>query len=68
MFQVLDNGKPAEMRNSDMWGDSIFQHFHQAQTYVRRWLGSSFYHCVPQRPDQKIDYSGYGDIIEIKSL
>lgn len=68
MFQVLENGKAAEMKDTVLWANSIFQHFHQAQAYVQRWVGPIGESFVPNRPDQKIDYSGYGDMIEIKSL
>lgn len=68
MFQVLDNGKPAEMERSILWGDSIFQYFEQAYRYAKRWIGPGTEDCVPNRPDKKADYSGHGDTIEIKSL
>ena len=67
MFQVLDNGKPAELKGSKLWSDSIFQFFEEAQEYAEYYM-AEFGTCAPKRPDKKVDYSGRGDTIEIKSL
>ncbi len=67
MFQVLDNDKPAELKGSKLWNNSIFQFFEEAQEYAECYCGE-FGTCAPKRPNQKVDYSGYGDTIEIKSL
>ncbi len=68
MFQVFDNDKPAEMKRSTLWANSVFQHFEDAHKYARRWIGPGREDCVPDKPDKKVDYSGYGDTIEIKTL
>ncbi len=68
MFQVLDDGKPAESRLSILWTNSIFQHFEDAHKYAKRWVGLGYEDCVPDKPDKKVDYSGRGNIIEIQEL
>lgn len=68
MFQVLDGGKPTEMKDTVLWADSIFQHFDQAYSYAKRWVEPGFENNVPNEPDKKVDWSGHGHMIEIKSL
>lgn len=72
MFQVLDNGKPADSSEYPSlkghgWNNSIFQFFEAAEAYAMLWLGK-YSACAPDVPDKKIDYTGCGDTIEIKSL
>lgn len=68
MYQVLDNGRPAEYPRARnlIWGNSKFEHFLQAVDYARNWCG----HWNINLPEQmveavKYDYNGYGDTIEI---
>ncbi|KKM49018.1 hypothetical protein LCGC14_1557190 [marine sediment metagenome] len=70
MFQVLENGKAADKSKYALCGfdNSTYQFFNEAQQHVAKWLGKCFVSSIPQRPDQKIDYNGYGDTIEIQSL
>lgn len=74
MFQVFDNGKPADCWNQKSLGDgengwttSAFDTLDDAQEYATRYLG--IYN--PGRSlevGEKYDYSGYGDILEIREV
>jgi len=68
MFQIFDNNKPADCHHHKVhctWGNSKFDTFEEAQEYARLWLGEMC-DLVPDKPRVKVDYSGYGDFIEIR--
>ena len=70
MYQVFDNGQPADYGHYDVpksWGSSKFKIYQQAEDYARKWLGD-FYSGVTLKPNKRIDYSGYGDYIEIREI
>lgn len=72
MFQVLDNGRPADMiehpiLKNHMWATSIFNTFDEAQIYAQCWLGI-FRACAPYKPNTKTKYNGMGDTIEIREF
>lgn len=71
-FQVFDSGKPADKSGypsviGEDWNTSSYTFFQEAYEYACHWLG---HHAgkVPQKPDIAIDYSGYGDLIEIRTV
>jgi hypothetical protein len=78
-YQVFDNGKPADSSGHKVhpsWNNSIFPTYHDAVRYVVKWLGwdwcsseddiNSLAMCI--RKDIHYDYSGYGDVIEIRDI
>lgn len=71
MFQVFDNNKPADCHHHGVhksWDNSKFNTFDEAQEYARKWLGQVAGDLVPEEVNEKIDYSGYGDTIEIREI
>lgn len=68
MFSLYDNGKPAsavgypELEGKG-WKSHCFDTYEEADEYVRKWLGQLYIQLEPNRP---VDYSGYGDLIEIR--
>jgi hypothetical protein len=71
MFQVFDNEKPADCEHHNVnksWSCSIFSSFKEARVYAKNWLGGSFEELAPKKPNVKINYSGYGDTIEIREV
>lgn len=70
MFQVFDNGRPADCNNHKVhptWNKSMYDSFEEAQQYCHQWLGE-YANCTPLKPNQKINYSGWGDTIEIREV
>ena len=76
MFQVFDGGKPADCHHHKVhssWDNSIFPTFDEALCYARKW-GAPY--CGSYDGSEGIqlevnvpyDYSGYGDMIEIRHL
>lgn len=68
MFKVFDNGELADhhFHNVDQsWTHPFCLTFHQAQEYCRNWLGIYAFFC-PEKPNHPVDYSGCGDVIEIR--
>lgn len=66
MFQVIDNNKPADCNNHKVdksWNKSKFETLDEAFQYADNWLG--IYGPMINNP---FDYSGYGDIIEIRFI
>ncbi len=64
-YEVLDNGNPAIIQNSDVWNKHFYRNFDQALEYTKKWLGE--YDSLPNNwQGEKYDYSGYGDTIEIR--
>ena len=78
MFQVFDNGNPADHRFnktvSTIWGPSHFDSFNAALIYARQWLwpyggeDASGLTGIVLHPNTPYDYSGYGDFIEIREV
>lgn len=71
-YQVFDSGKPADENGFPRlagfgWENSRWQNMLSARSYAQEWLGTT---C--QLPDDwdgsPIDYSGYGDTIEIRKI
>ena len=70
MYQVLDNGKPADCFHCNVhesWNKSTYSTFEEALEYARDWLGR-YGIGVVLKPNTPWDYSGYGDIIEIREV
>lgn len=66
-FMVLDNGKLArypEHKVDKSWRFGWFNNFQTAKEYANRWLGA--FGPYPFDKTGEFDYSGYGDILEIK--
>lgn len=66
-YQVLDNGRPADSKNQNLrvdygWDNSIFTTLNEAVDYA----ASYFYPYPAPKKVEKIDYSGYGDMAEIR--
>jgi len=69
-YQVFDCGRLAQYPDCKVdssWDCATFGSFEEAQEYARKWLGI-FRKYVPNRPNYPKDYSGYGDMIEIRSV
>lgn len=73
-YQVFDNDKPADSNSypklkSGGWDNSIFDSLDEAQNYANSWLGH-FDGCddIFLEVGEKLDYSGYGDYIEIRAI
>lgn len=71
VYQVLENGKPADSKSYPKlanlgWDNSTFESFEAALAYALKWLGC----YAPKTLEVGIpyDYSGYGDTIEIKKV
>lgn len=62
-YIVYDNNKPAVL-NTKTFSSNTFATLKDAKEYVNLWLGFD----VDISFEEKYDYSGYGDIIEIRSL
>lgn len=75
MFTVFDNGKPADCFHHKVhpsWKQSTFNTFEEALEYARKWLapmGGSYdgKEGVVLEVNTPYDYSGCGDLIEIRS-
>jgi len=70
MFQVFDNNKPADASGHNVhhtWNNSTFSTFEEAHQYANQWLAPS-HGLVILKLNQPYDYSGYGDIIEIREV
>ena len=69
MFAVYDNGKPAkfpECKVDKSWSNNEFETFDAAVEYANKWLGPYGGELlVLGKPN---DYSGYGDVIEIREI
>ena len=71
MFTVYDSGKSAnnkgfpQLKNKG-WVQNSFSTLNEAIDYARNWLGEYAAIC-PTEPNKPVDYSGYGDMIEIRS-
>ena len=70
-FIVLDNGKPAQTRFHKVdrsWNNCLFTTFEDAERYAISWLGVYNPSFGTLELNVPYDYSGYGDMIEIKEL
>lgn len=70
-YKVLDNHKPAigaiyDLDNEDL-GKNEFPSFEEAHDYAVSWLGH-WGKGLKLKPNIAYDYSGYGDILEIKEI
>ena len=70
MFTVYDNNKPANQKGFPMlrgkgWVQNSFSTLNEAVDYAREWLGE-YALIAPTEPNKPINYSGYGDMIEIR--
>ena len=66
-YQVFDNDKPADCRHHNVhssWNNSTFDSLEKASCYADKWLG----YKASLVPDTPFDYSGYGNIIEIRKI
>lgn len=81
MFQVFDGNRPADsriwgkhLRDGSCWNNSIFSTFDEALAYARKWLGPNHGGSEDGKEginldvNQPYDYSGYGDVIEIRKI
>lgn len=69
-YQVFDNGKPADQKGFPIlkgngWKNSKFPTWQAAMAYARKWLGA---YVVPLKINTPVDYSGYGDKIEVRRI
>jgi hypothetical protein len=79
MYQVFENNKPCdeigypELKGKG-WTNSQFTNFEDARNYAWTWLGQ--YACMDDdgengialEPDKPVNYNGFGDMIEIKTI
>ncbi len=68
MYIVLDHGKPATWVRYSRWSNSSFDTQEKARAYALDWLGP---YSAEQSIEQFLagfDYSGHGDIIQIKKV
>jgi len=67
LYRVYDNGKLADYRSHRVdgsWIHPLCETFEDAQDYAKKWLGK-LSSLVPDKINIQVNYSGYGDIIEI---
>lgn len=70
-YGVYDNGKPASREGFPVlkgsgWETHRFQTVVEAQHYASQWLGQ--FDVGTLMPGTPVDYSGCGDIIEIREM
>ena len=73
IYQVLDGDRAADEKGFPRlvgkgWTNSIFHSLDEARIYLARWLNVPEEETKNIEPDSPFDYSGHGDIAEIKSL
>lgn len=73
MFQVFDNGKPADedgfpKLKEHGWETSKFETFAEAEKYALHWLGQWAPEPGVLQLNIPYDYNGYGDTILIKDI
>jgi len=74
VFSVYDNGRPAKYPDSKVdpsWNNNTFDTFEEALEYAHMWLGPfggswDGMDGVVLELNVPWDYSGYGDVIEIR--
>lgn len=72
MFQVFDDGKPADTTGYPQlkgkgWENSCFNTLEKAREYARHWLGC-YYEDSYFRIGIPYDYDGCGSMIEIREV
>jgi hypothetical protein len=70
MFKVFDGGKPANYEHHKVhssWQNCTFKSFVEALNYAHKWLGVYSPGKI-LKLNTPYDYSGYGDIIEIRKV
>jgi hypothetical protein len=79
-YHVLESGKPAtyEICSRSLpnmseefektWTSNVFESLADAQKYARAWCGIYYPKNEDLKVGEKIDFSGYGDTIEIKEF
>jgi hypothetical protein len=75
-YQVFENDKPCDAANHKVhksWNNSIFDSFNDALKYVYKWIGEyadpdSMTGSSGIKVNIPYDYSGYGDMIEIREI
>ena len=71
MFQVFDNNKPADCKHHKVdasWANSKFDTYAQAHEYALYWLHLDFDCGLVLLLNTPYNYSGYGDMIEIREV
>lgn len=72
MFQVLEKGRPAQIRGSKSWGNSIYPTLEEATEYLKKYLGvhadTVFKTNFKIEIGKEYDYDGYGDTVSIVKL
>lgn len=73
IYQVLDTGRPADSFHTSvkgkLWANSLFNSLVDAEQYVIEWLGGyGAPHILKECLNNPVDYSGYGDTIEIREV
>lgn len=73
LYQVLDGDRAADENGfphlvGKGWADSIFKTLYDAQIYAAKWLNVPPENMKTVRPDAPFDYSGYGDMLEIRTI
>lgn len=73
-YQVLENERPCSVTGCPSltkgvgWDRHSFNSFEEALAYTKKWLGD-YAVTIPENWDgSSYDYSGYGDIIEIREV
>ncbi|HEX9232454.1 MAG TPA: hypothetical protein VF849_00105 [Blattabacteriaceae bacterium] len=70
IYQVFDNNKPAQFpfhKVHPSWKRSKFNSFIKAFNYAKHWLGV-YKNSVQLKLNTPSDYTGYGDLIEIRRI
>jgi len=70
MYFVYDNDRLAdcsEIKVDKSWIHPVCVTFKDAQMYAKKWLGA-YDMMVPTTPNTIVQYSGYGDTIEIREV
>lgn len=71
MFRVYDNDKPADCHHHQVdtiWANSDFETLLDACEYALNWMGPQACDLSKLLLNRRHDYSGYGDIIEIREV
>lgn len=71
MYQVFDNGKPADAEHQGLdgsWSNSKFDTLEEAQIYANHYLGFQKDILLLVELNVPYDYSGYGDFLEIRKV
>jgi len=69
-YAVFDNEKPARHPDHTVhksWSNHRFGSLSEAVNYAHNWLGSAGYDGLVLKPNCPVDYSGFGDTIEIRT-